>query len=242
MYLPPDDDEQTPAVLRYSHRGFMQGGGRVPGLGKVEVILVDFNQDGQFTLDRDRWALAPAGDRETLYDPRSGRAMSRHNWIEDKAFKAVSLTADGRELRIAPTTTEHTREEEQRLDDPYHADKQEPHSGPSVKFLHDFEKAEKMAKKKGKILLVDFETTWCGPCAMMDKYVYSADKLVAAAKDYVCVKVDGDIRKDLKKRFVVTRYPTLILLDPHGEEIGRRVGYQSVAGLSEWFARTGKAD
>ena len=108
--------------------------------------------------------------------------------------------------------------------------------------LHDFEQAERVAKKKGKILLVDFETTWCGPCAMMDKYVYSADKLVAAAKDYVCVKVDGDKRKDLTKRFAVSAYPTLVLQGPQGEEIGRRVGYQSVARLSEWFARAGKPD
>ena len=80
--------------------------------------------------------------------------------MNESAFEAVSLSADGRELVIQPTSPEHTREEERILDDPYHADKQEKRSGPSVTFQHDFEKAEALARLEKLTLFIDFETTF----------------------------------------------------------------------------------
>ncbi|MGH7524867.1 MAG: thioredoxin domain-containing protein, partial [Gemmatimonadales bacterium] len=70
------------------------------------------------------------------------------------------------------------------------------------------------------------------PCHVMDQLVFTAAAVVDAAADVVAVKVDGDDHRDLKKRFNVDGFPTLILLDSAGKEIRRGVGYQSVVELT----------
>ena len=82
---------------------------------------------------------------------------------------------------------------------------------------------------------MDFETTWCGPCKVMDEWVYTADGVVEAAQSVVSVKVDGDERLDLKERFGVTGFPTMILLDADGEEVGRAAGYVNVVDMTEFM-------
>jgi protein disulfide-isomerase len=69
----------------------------------------------------------------------------------------------------------------------------------------------------------------------MDEWVYTADAVVDAAGGLVAVKVDGDERLDLKERFGVTGFPTVILLSPDGTEIRRASGYVSVAEMAEFL-------
>jgi len=49
-----------------------------------------------------------------------------------------------------------------------------------VAFLNDFAAAEELARAEGKSLFLDFETEWCGPCHVMDEWVYTADVVVDA--------------------------------------------------------------
>ena len=71
----------------------------------------------------------------------------------------------------------------------------------------------------------------------MDRWVYTAKHVVAAAEGIVCIKVDGDERKDLKERHAVADVP-----DRHPLRPGRRGarafrGYQSVADMVAFFAK-----
>jgi thioredoxin-related protein len=53
------------------------------------------------------------------------------------------------------------------------------------------------------------------------------------------VKVDGDERLDLKERFGVTGFPTLILLGSDGQEIRRAAGYVNVADMTKFLVPPG---
>ncbi|MDA1223402.1 MAG: thioredoxin family protein, partial [Planctomycetota bacterium] len=111
------------------------------------------------------------------------------------------------------------------------ADRTAPRADKPLAFRHDVDQALADAKATGKRVFLDFETTWCGPCKQMDLMVYTARAVVTAAAtaDLICVKVDGDERRDLVKRFGVEAYPTLLVLSPEGEVLRREVGYRSVA-------------
>jgi thiol:disulfide interchange protein len=101
-----------------------------------------------------------------------------------------------------------------------------------VAFLHDFKKAEALARKENKPLFIDFGATWCGPCEIMDQLVYSADAVVKAAENVISLKVDCDKEPELKKQFGVRGYPTMILLTPQGEELKRIDGYRGVKEMA----------
>jgi thiol:disulfide interchange protein DsbD len=124
-----------------------------------------------------------------------------------------------------------TREEEAAARDQMAVDRQVAHSGKSVAFLHDYKLANKERVSRNQALLIDFETTWCGPCKQMDQWVYSADPVVEKSVNLVAVKVDGDENRDLVKQYKVTAYPTIILVGTDGVEIRRVVGYQSVSQM-----------
>ena len=63
---------------------------------------------------------------------------------------------------------------------------------------------------------------------MLDEWVWSDAEVVSVlGAGYVGVKLDGDLEKALATRFNVVGYPTMIVLDSSGKELGRAVGYQS---------------
>jgi len=88
--------------------------------------------------------------------------------------------------------------------------------------------------------MVDVSTEWCSACKRLDETVFSRPDIARASGDFVPVRVDGDKRPDLVKRFSVSGYPTVIFLRPGGEEIGRvrgAVPYQVMLEAMEQTAR-----
>jgi thiol-disulfide isomerase/thioredoxin len=94
------------------------------------------------------------------------------------------------------------------------------------------------AKSENKLVLLDFTgSDWCGWCKKFDKDVLSTDKFTSYAQDkLVLVTVDFPSHKqqdaalkqanqELKKRFDVSGFPTFVLLNSDGKELGRQVGY-----------------
>ncbi|MEZ4933926.1 MAG: thioredoxin family protein [Saprospiraceae bacterium] len=92
------------------------------------------------------------------------------------------------------------------------------------------------AKKENKLVFVDAYATWCGPCKMMERDVFSQKE----AGDYynakfVNAKVDMEKGEGigLARDFGVMAYPTLIFVNSSGEVVHRAVGYHNTDQLLE---------
>lgn len=85
-------------------------------------------------------------------------------------------------------------------------------------------------------MIVDFETTWCGPGKSMDEWIWT-DVEVAAILNagFIGVKLDDTVEKELVKKYAVTGYPTVILLDASGKETRRFLGYGCSREVLEWI-------
>jgi thiol-disulfide isomerase/thioredoxin len=90
-----------------------------------------------------------------------------------------------------------------------------------------FEAALKLARKKHKIVLVDFFTTWCVPCRMLDATTWRDPEVAALLKKKtIALRIDAEKEPDLARRYGVQVYPTVALIKPNGTVIDRLVGYQ----------------
>ena len=103
----------------------------------------------------------------------------------------------------------------------------------------DLPKAQAQAKKEGKIVLLDFTgSDWCGWCKKLHAEVFSKPEFEEyAKKNLVLVTVDfprfkklsDDQQKAnnaLQEKYKIEGYPTIIVLDAEGKQIGQQ-GYMS---------------
>ena len=123
-------------------------------------------------------------------------------------------------------------------------------AAPPAGWTEDYAKAVEQAKAQKKNLLLDFTgSDWCGFCIKLDKEVFDTPKFKAFAKDnLVLVKVDFPHSKpqspkvkkqngELKEKFPFNGYPTVVILDPEGKELGRQGGYAPGSGPEAYIQK-----
>jgi thiol-disulfide isomerase/thioredoxin len=99
-----------------------------------------------------------------------------------------------------------------------------------------FEDASKQAAQTGKIVLVDFYTTWCGPCKLLDKNTWTDAAVIELLEQKtVALRIDAEKEADLSKRYKIAAYPSVLLIKPDGAEIDRLVGYREPKAFLEDF-------
>ncbi len=104
----------------------------------------------------------------------------------------------------------------------------------------DYEQALQTANDEGKLLLVDFYTTWCGPCKLLDKYIFHNDSIQGLLHNqFVVLKYDAEDDKKfhLSKKHHVSSYPTALILNQDGYVVNRKYGFagSDLPSLSKSF-------
>jgi thiol-disulfide isomerase/thioredoxin len=107
-----------------------------------------------------------------------------------------------------------------------------------------FEAASKLAGQTDKIVLVDFYTTWCGPCKMLDKTTWTDAAVIQLLEQKtVALRIDAEKEAALSKRYKIEAYPSVLLIKPDGTEIDRLVGYREPnAFIADFNAALGGKD
>ncbi|TGL57572.1 thioredoxin family protein [Leptospira sarikeiensis] len=78
------------------------------------------------------------------------------------------------------------------------------------------ETAFQKAKKEGKPIFIDVYADWCGYCKTLKKEIYPKKEVRKEMSKFVLLSLDGDRFPNLKKKYSVTGYPTLLFLDKNG--------------------------
>lgn len=97
------------------------------------------------------------------------------------------------------------------------------------------------AKMEKKYIFVDVFATWCGPCKVMDREVYSSEKVGAFMNNkFISVKVQADKTNNdgtetrswyneastIVNNYQVGTFPSFLFFSPAGKLIHRGVGYK----------------
>jgi thioredoxin 1 len=76
------------------------------------------------------------------------------------------------------------------------------------------------AGSEGKLVVIDFSATWCGPCRMIAPLF---KELSESIEDVVFVKIDVDENPDTAAKYNVSAMPTFVFLKA-GEVVDRLMG------------------
>lgn len=90
------------------------------------------------------------------------------------------------------------------------------------------------AQKQNRPVFVDFYAVWCGPCKMLERYTFSNPEVGAYAdKNYIAYRIDAEKGEGprLANQYRVRAYPTIVFIDPSGNELGRYIGYVDAPGF-----------
>lgn len=89
-----------------------------------------------------------------------------------------------------------------------------------------FNEAGTLAQKEHKVIIIDFYTTWCGPCKLLDKTTWQDKDVTKFLNDNsISLKIDAEAQADLAHQFHIHGYPTILFIKPDGSELDRFVGY-----------------
>ena len=116
------------------------------------------------------------------------------------------------------------------------------HASDQLMWHTDYDKAAQMAAQTRKPMILYFTgSDWCGWCKKMDQEVFSSPAFAeAVGHKFIFVKLDFPMNSklpeaqarqnaQLKQRYGVTGYPTVVIVDSQGGFIGE-TGYRSGGG------------
>ncbi len=84
-----------------------------------------------------------------------------------------------------------------------------------------------IAKASNKLVFVDFYTTWCLPCKLMDEDVFSDEEFAIYMNDnFINFKVNAEKGNgaNLALLYQIAAYPTLLFLDEEGNILVQKIG------------------
>ncbi len=100
-----------------------------------------------------------------------------------------------------------------------------------IEFFHGtFDQACEKAKKESKNIFVDVYTSWCGPCKMMARDVFTQKSVGDYFnKNFVCMKLDAEKNKDSKffTNYKATAFPSFFWLSADGKLLDMKTGGRS---------------
>jgi len=87
--------------------------------------------------------------------------------------------------------------------------------------------ALKKAAQEKKVVFIDFYTTWCGPCKMLDKQTWPNPTVRKFLRQHtIPLRLDAEREKVIAKRYRINVYPSLVFIKPDGTERGRFAGFR----------------
>lgn len=89
-----------------------------------------------------------------------------------------------------------------------------------------FAAAQAEAQKSGKLIFLDFFTTWCGPCQYMQREVFTDGDVGSLFNArFINLTIDAEKREPaLVSKLAIQAYPTLVIMDAQGTVRARYEG------------------
>jgi thioredoxin-related protein len=101
--------------------------------------------------------------------------------------------------------------------------------------------AQKVAKEKKQLILVDMFAEWCGWCHRFEREVFPSKDFQDATANIVLLRLDTEDGKEgteMARKFGITSLPTFLLLTPDATAAGMIRGYSPPADFATLLKQT----
>ncbi|MFQ5632728.1 MAG: thioredoxin family protein, partial [bacterium] len=202
----------------------------------AKIIMVDDDCNGLFDTN-DRWALFPKDSLEEKFvaSLHLFRDATRNGWLGETAFELSGISPQGNRVHLQEKIVETTKAEDFAADAPYSQEARRPRAARTISWMTDYRSALRKARRSKQNILVNFCTSWSGPCLILEERTFNDAEVVSLTNEFINVKLDGDTERALAKQFNIQNYPTLLILDSTGKELSRVVGYQPAAEFTKYL-------
>jgi thiol-disulfide isomerase/thioredoxin len=243
------EEPEPESFIRYSRTSWRSGSVTVNGVPAL-VAAMDMNNDALYGPG-DSWSVVEASMPEAskhVLGWKEARPTDRMMFLQrggdapDLVLEFRSFAEDGSSVTFAVVDRPVSKAEDRLADDMVAEERTRPRTTTPYTWTDDLDEAMAAATASGKLVFLYFETDWCGPCATMDRWIWTDAEVVAALEaGYVGVKLDGDIEKEQVQRYEVTGYPNILIVDPASGAALRSVkGYQSSQQLLDFLRGSGQ--
>jgi thioredoxin-related protein len=120
----------------------------------------------------------------------------------------------------------------------------------NVNWKQKFSRANSLSKSKDKPILIFFTgSDWCGPCKMLVADVFESEKFKELSDlEFVLYEADFPRNKNLvsdsqksdnlklKNKYNVNSYPTILIVNSKGKELGKLKGYNLMRDTSYHYS------
>jgi len=243
MWIVREDGAPAPDILRFSVGSWRQGVIDVDGTEAL-VAAMDSDNDAMFTK-ADTWSAMSAAEPNaakavlTIAEARpTNRLMFLAADGKEKVIEFRRFSADGRSIDFVVIDKNITKASDRAPDDLVRDERARPRAQVPFEWGHGsagLTTALARARESGKLVLIDFEATWCGPCHTMDEWIWTDAEVAARLNEsFVGVKIDADLEKAIVQRYTIAGYPTMMVVDGTGKELKRVIEYQSSKQMLEF--------
>lgn len=88
----------------------------------------------------------------------------------------------------------------------------------------------------GKLTVIDFNATWCGPCRAFAPIFEEAQATFADSFEFKSIDIDNN--QELAQKYNVEAIPCIVVLDAAGNEVARNVGFMEKEEFTNFLNET----
>lgn len=105
----------------------------------------------------------------------------------------------------------------------------------TIPWIRYFQASDTKLQTEDRILLLYFTADSCDPCNRMRDRTFSDKRVVKAIRDFVPVRIRGDIELQPVRRFGVKGFPTIVFFSFSEGEIDRKAGFRAADSMLRWI-------
>jgi tetratricopeptide (TPR) repeat protein len=95
-----------------------------------------------------------------------------------------------------------------------------------IEWCASVEEARADAEAGSNLVLMSFEASWCPWSQLLHDSLFADSTVVESLRTFRCARLDVDTDSVASREFGVSLYPTIVVTDAYGSELGRIIGYQ----------------
>jgi thiol-disulfide isomerase/thioredoxin len=251
-----DGNPEPDSFIRYAGASWRSGSVTINGIPAL-VMAMDFNNDALYDGPEDHWGVVEASMPDASKQILSWQEakftdrlmfLQRDSDATDLVLKFRSFAIDGSSITFEVVDYPISKAEDRYVEEfqmdggVLEPERQRARATTPYVWTDELDGAMAAALASNKRVFLYFDAEWCGPCKVMDEWIWTDAEVVDVLRNgYTGVKLDFDANKvqEVMDAYKVMGIPGMLIVDPvTGNTTSSTVGYQTSQQMLDFLRET----